>query len=294
MKHLFLSIVFCFLLVSRGYSGGFSSLKLGTHARAEAMGMAHVALVQDGSASFWNPAGLVAMPRKDIILSVHRWIQDVSSQFLGFGLGGASSGFGLHVLYTEVGGIEQRIGPSPTPLGTFSAHELVAGISYARLIGSRIRLGVTLKMLYEKIYIDEAVGFAGDVGLLWDVWEDGLRLGAVLQHLGKTNPLRDEEIPLPLTARLGFAYGLDWLGCQWILVVDGVKEDGFPFHVHGGAELGWKDRFFLRFGYMTGYDNRNMSGGLGLSWKRYRMDYSYAPIGNGLGDSHHLSVGIGW
>jgi len=258
------------------------------------MGMAFTALADDGSAGFWNPAGLASLQRKDMLLSFHRWIEDVRDEFLAFGWGGPHEGMGIHVLYTDMGEFEQRIVPSPTPMATFSAHELIFGVSYARTVFNRFDVGMTIKLLYEKIYIEEAWGVGVDLGFLWHVWSDGLRIGGVLQNLGKTNALYREDISLPLTVRLGLAYPLNIFGGQWIFVADGIKERGFPYHLHGGVEYGWRGRVFIRCGYQTGYEARDITGGIGVAWDKYRVDYSYMPLGSGLGDSHRFTVGIGW
>ena len=256
--------------------------------------MAYVALADDASGGFWNPAGLASMSGRDAVLSLHRWIDDVRSEFLAFGWETNHGGYGVHVLYTDMGELEHRLAPSPTPLATFSAHEFIMGISFGRTIHRRLSVGLTAKLLYEKIYIEEACGVAADFGFLWDVFADGLRIAGVVQNIGKTNPLQTEDIRLPFTARLGVAYPLSLLGGRWWLVLDGVKERDFPFHLHGGGEYGWRERLFLRCGYQTGYETRDFTGGLGVTWGRYRLDYSYMPLGSGLGDSHRLTVGIHW
>ena len=294
MKKIVLLICVFFLGSTDGLCDGFASLKLGSHARAEALGMAFTALSDDGSAGFWNPAGLARLRRTDVILSLHHWIEDVRSEFLGLGWGGDRSGLGIHVLYTNMGEIEHRTVPSPTPITKFSAHELIIGGSYARQIFHPFSMGMTVKMLYEKIFVEEAWGLAADVGLLYQVWEGGPMIGGVIQNMGKTNALHTENITLPLTVRLGLSHTLEFLGGGWTFVMDGVKERGFPFHLHGGLEFGWHRSVFLRLGYQSGYQTRDVTGGLGVTWGRYRLDYSYMPLGSGLGDSHHLTFGVGW
>jgi hypothetical protein len=290
MKKIILCIAF-FLIQAKAICG-FSSLKLGVDARSGGLGMAYTALSTDGSAGYWNPAGLAAISGQDLILSHLRWIQDVNSSFVGFGWSKGKSGFGCHILYTEIPGIEQRTVPSPEPLSIFSAYELAAGLSYGRQIRPNMRMGLTLKFLYEKIYIEEAVGFAGDLGLQWDVTDFGLRLGAVIQNIGKSNKLRDESIPLPLLGKIGASIPLSGLGGQWIFATDAVYEKGDIFHLFGGCEYVWRQVFSFRLGYQTGYDSRNITGGIGFVWKKYRLDYHFMPLTGGLGDSHQLSVGL--
>ena len=280
--------------ITQGFCQGFPTLKLGGGSRAGAMGMAYTALSDDGSAGFWNPAGLSFLRQRDVLLSIHRWIEDVNSEFVCFGWGNQNSGMGIHLLYTEVGGIEHRIVPSPTPLAVFSVHEVIGGISYARKVHERLSIGLTLKMLYEKIFVDEAWGIAGDLGFLWKVWDEGLRIGGVLQNVGRTGRLQEEEISLPVTGRIGMAFPVQILRGRWIFVVDGVKERGSRFHIHGGGEYGWNGVLYFRCGYQAGYEIRGVTGGVGVVWRGYRLDYSYMPLRGGLGDSHRLTVGIGW
>ncbi len=294
MKKIYFLLLILSLSATCVLGEGFQSLKMGGTARSEAMGFAYTSVVNDGSAGFWNPAGLMHIPHVDAVISVHRWIQGVRSEFASMGWAGEKNGWGVHLLYTDAGEIEQRTVPSPTPISTFSAHELIAGISYARMIRPGLSVGITGKFLYEKIYIEEAIGWAVDIGFHYTIWEKGPRVGGVLQNLGKTNPLREEAIELPMTGRLGVSYAHDFLSGTWILAVDGVKEKDFPFHVHTGIEYTWNQIVSLRCGYQTGYDTRDFTAGLGVVYGRYRLGYSYMPISLGLGDSHRFSVGIGW
>jgi hypothetical protein len=48
----------------------------------------------------------------------------------------------------------------------------------------------------------------------------------------------------------------------------------------------------LRFGYRTGWDNHNVSLGLGVNVKNFRLDYAIVPFYSELGDTHRVSLGI--
>lgn len=283
------------LIVPVSSSGsGFSSLRFGGDARSAAAGMAAVAAGNTGAAGFWNPAGLADLESWDMIVSVQRWMQDVRSEFLGVGHGNGSTGLGLHILYTTVGDMEHRTAATPEPLGLFSSHELVMGLSYARRLGKRLRLGITAKAYYEKLFLDEALGGGADIGLLYLIRENGLRLGASVQNLGKTSTLYEDDIDLPVTLRAGAALPFSGPGGQWLLLADGVQVRNLPFHLHTGIEWNWQERLYVRLGYQSGYDNRDLSGGLGIVWHRLRLDYSYTPIASGLGDSHRVAFGTSW
>jgi hypothetical protein len=295
MKKIILFGIFFLSIHSSVFGSGFPSLKLGSDAQLTGMGFAGTAVVENGAVSFWNPAGLPFIQGKKLVFSYHRWIQDVQSQFIGFGTGFSKWGFGLHLLYTEVGGIEYRIGiPTPDPLGTFSGHEMVAGVSFAYRAMRSLSVGLSMKLYYQKLFTDECTGLGGDVGVLYEIWQDGLRIGGVVQNIGKTGRLREESTELPLLVKIGFAVPVFIGEGRLLCAVDGVAEQDFPFHLHGGLEYGWQDLLYLRLGYQTGYETRWVTGGMGVRWRSTRLDYSYAPLRSGLGDAHRLSLGFEW
>ena len=65
ITRLILIITFCMIQVRTGYAnqGAASFLSIPVGARACAMGGAHVAVVNDASSVYWNPAGLGTLTR---------------------------------------------------------------------------------------------------------------------------------------------------------------------------------------------------------------------------------------
>src|SRR5437016_304734 len=57
-------------------SGAF--LKIGVGARAVGLGESFVAVANDPSAIFWNPAGLASIQRQEVALSAVQWPADVA------------------------------------------------------------------------------------------------------------------------------------------------------------------------------------------------------------------------
>jgi hypothetical protein len=295
MKKTYIFMLALYLILNNQvFGGGFASLKRGADARAGAMGMAYTALASDGSGSYWNPASLVQIDGIDVIIAHQQWLEDVNTEFFGIGRGNLKYGTGIYLLYTSVQNIEYRRVPSAIPLGTFSSHELIAGFSFSRMLNNNLSIGLSIKLLYEKIFIDEAWGVGGDLGILWWIWNNKIRVGGVLQNVGKTGKLKNEKIALPLIGKIGMAIPFKFLNGSCIFVLDGITEQDFPFRIHGGIEYSWCDLLFLRGGYQVGYDIREWTTGIGFGWGKYRIDYSYMPIYSDLGDSHHFTLGIKW
>jgi hypothetical protein len=59
-------------------------LKIGVGARSAAMGEAFAAVANDGSALFWNPAGLMQSDKNEALFSHLEWLVDVQHEFFGY------------------------------------------------------------------------------------------------------------------------------------------------------------------------------------------------------------------
>ncbi len=275
---------------------GLAFLKLGVGARANGMGEAFVAVANDAAATFWNPAGLSQLERSHFTFTHSEWIQDISSEFLAlaFPAFGGVTGFSVYV--NNVGGIERRVNPSEEPLGTIDANDVALGVSYGRSLGSSMQAGITVKYLYEKIYLESASGYAFDFGLNVQPFGSALNLAVAAQNLGSMNELLAESIDLPKTLRFGAAYSfpLAALDGAVVLAAEGVKVVENDLRGSFGAEVQLKKMLALRLGYQSGYEDRSLAGGFGLSFQRYHLDYGYTPVGSNLGDTHRFSFGLDW
>lgn len=290
-KRFFLFFIVC-ILPLKGYASGFASLKLASDARFGALGNAGVALFGDPSIGFRNPGGLVfGTPGMEV--SFAQWMKDAQSGFLAFSIPGSRTGFGFHLLYTEIGNLEYRLVPSPEPLGTFSFHEGIAGMGFAQKIFPWLSLGVNAKLFYEKIFVDEALGWGLDFGgeiPIFSTWTWGM----VLQNVGKTAKLANASISLPLTFRTGTAFSFFTPWVNGLLLADVVKEEDSQWHFHFGMEFEkWKNVYF-RVGYQSGYALYGMTTGIGIQWKKYRMDYAYIPMKSGFGNHSRISMNLGF
>lgn len=273
------------------WESGLAVLQIGTGSRAVAMGEAFTAVGGDASAPFTNPAGAAALERRQAHFSHNDWIEDISHDAAAVLFTGERLNYGLHAIVLSVPGIEQRDGPTAEPSSTFSAHDVVLGLTLARNVGAGLALGLNLRYLNEKIYIESVSGFSLDLGLQYRTPVAGLAAGVLVQHLGATDELVTEKITLPRTLRAGFSYALP-LGREsgpWLVNAEVVSVRGQKSHLHTGIEMRPLEMLALRAGYMTGYAMRDLSAGFGLSLGRGAFDYAYVPFQEELGAAHRLS-----
>lgn len=272
---------------------GLTFLKLGQGARAVGMGGAFSTVADDASATYWNPAGCALVGGTEVLLSQSRWFEDVTFENIAIVRSTSDEGFGLSFTALHTGEMELRDNEG-TYLGHFRFFDFAVQGSYARKIGDRLTGGVSAKVLYEKIDLETATGFAADVGAVVELPVKGLKLGACVQHFGTKMKFIDESFDLPLTLRAGVAYRLNvpFLSDESLAAFEVQRPREDDVKTHFGFEVGVAEKLALRFGYRTGYDNQNVSIGMGVPVDRYRLDYAYVPFYSDLGDTHRISFGI--
>jgi hypothetical protein len=300
-------------LFAQAGNTGLSFLKNGVGARNAAMGETGAASALEGASLYYNPAGIGDETTPSIFLSHSQSYQDLSAQYLGIVLPGKGWAFGAHVGVSSVSGIEIRTVPGVSE-GTFSAKDFSLGLTASVAITDAIDIGVTGKLLYEKIYVDDATGYALDLGLRVQPFRDGelksLRLGASLANLGSMSEFRTETPVLPVLLRAGAAYTRDLpsMRSAVTLAVDAVKvtnsaadananqtgvaQTGENMHLHAGLEGTYDNMISLRAGYQSGYDFKGFTAGLGFAYSVLRFDYALLPHTNNFGTGHLFSFSI--
>lgn len=269
---------------------GLAFLKLGVGARALAMGEAYSSVSDDGTAVIYNPARLISGNNNNVTIMYNSAMKDLTNNFIGAKFKFNKFGIGVGLFKTNIEGIEIRTIPG-APIDKFDAQNLSLNVSMCYELYSNLSFGVTSKMLYEKIYIDEASGYAFDLGTNYS--KDNLSLSFVLSNLGSMNELKSESTKLPTAIRLGGAYTFTKNNMNFILALEGFKVlDGGKLHVNSGAEVCYKDIIFLRAGYQTAYDNKGFTTGIGFKYKGITMDYAFIPYSDSFGTSNTLSLGF--
>ena len=271
---------------------GMAFLKVGVGAHAGGMGEAYAAVAGDATATYWNPAGLMNARKNNLVMMYNNWIASVNSQFGAVQFRGKKSSWGLHIYSMSVDDIPVRDIPTTEPLEFTGANYLSIGVSYARRLSQRLDGGLTVKYLFEKIFVYSAGGYAIDLGARYRLNGEKIVLGASVQHLGKMSELDQTATELPALARVGVAYRMPPFSKSFgvLLAADVVKPFDESTRLHFGLESTVLRQIKIRAGYMNGYDNRSVTLGVGIRKSAFGIDYSYVPFENDLGDSQRLSI----
>jgi hypothetical protein len=300
------------------YAGEFMAIGVG--ARALGLGSAHVALVDDATAGYWNPAALARINYPEgIIMHDERFGSLINYDFAGVAIPyGADMSLGLSVLRLGVDGIPDTrnawidgnnngIFDSADRLdydkiSYFNATDWAFYFTYAKRSSPELMYGANVKIIRRDLADESAMGIGFDVGALYSPTKD-LSLGINAQDITTTlvawSTGRNELISP--TLKIGAAYGIDALGGRFTPVVDldvrfenrryaSIAHLGpVSFDPHAGLEFNYKKTLALRVGYN---DVKQLTLGAGLHLRMLDVDYSFAKFAadETLGNTHRISL----
>ena len=282
---------------SSGNTGthGAQFLKLGVGGRAIAMGDAFVGLANDGSAIYWNPAGLAGINRIELSFMHLFWLGDISYEYFAhvqpFGKWGV---FGWSIAYLHMDKLEGR-NHQGEPIPDFTSSDMAITFSHGHKITDNLLFGVSIKYINEKIEDQNAYAFAFDLGGLYETLLEGLFLGGTVQNWGEDITFVNEPCKLPMVFKAGASYGYTLAGNPMNFVMDIYFPSDNKTSLHLGTECIFKNVLAGRIGYKNGSDLGTASGlsfGLGFEATKtitYRIDYGFVPQGV-LGNTHTISL----
>lgn len=198
-------------------------LMISPGARAAGMGEAFVALADDATAVFWNPAGLAFQQGKELSLMHANWLPQFGSDlFYEFGaykhhLEGIGT-VGLNVTFLNLGKQIITDESGPEPLGEFSSYEMAFSATYGTKIMENWGVGLGLRYIRSNLSSvgagaekgdGRANAFAFDLATLYKVpFLPALSFGANLSNMGPKITYIDaaQADPLPTNLKVGLAY----------------------------------------------------------------------------------------
>ncbi len=160
-------------------------LKIGVGSRAEGMGGAYTAQVEDPSALYWNPAGIAHLTSPQVQFSYFNWVADIKHSYLAAVFpAGRIGNFGLSLVYFDMGEMTKTTEYSTGGEGTFTASDFAIGVGYGTKISDRFAVGIQAKIIKETISFSSATAFAIDAGSQYITNFYGLRIGMAVTNFG--------------------------------------------------------------------------------------------------------------
>jgi len=312
-------------------TAGAQFLKIGAGARAEGMGEAFTAVVDDATAMYWNPAGLAAAKKQEITFTHNQWLGEINHEFIGYCLPmGANGTLGLNLTVLNVGEMPvTTVELSGDPNGEFfTCVDWAFAIGYGRNLTDKVAFGATAKVIQQRIWDMKASAFAMDLGVSAKTGFKSLRIAATLLNFGTdiqysggqlveeadyhdygTGPQQAQTIelatsssPLPLSYRMGAVYDfIDNPTHKLTAAFDYVHPNDGSEKQNMGMEYGFNKMLFVRAGMRIDIDARDDNNaysptvGLGVNYGfgmlKTKIDYAYADYGP-LSTVHRIALAL--
>lgn len=276
-----------------------SDLMIGLGTRATAMGSMGVAITNDLSSLYWNPAGLTRLQGTEVEFLHNSWMLDTGRETLLFGLPVTQTGrLAAGISYLGLGTIEQTKmagdGTIELTSNTLALWSLGAQVGWGMQLTPSLTAGGTVKFNMQELGVTQAMAVAADVGAQYRINKNVI-FGLALKNLGPGV----NGFSLPMEAVAGAAY--QWhlssqhqltLGLDGEIPIMAVSQT----LLHTGVEYAFANIVAVRMGYQLSNLNdlgglSGLSAGLGLTLGAWRLGYTFAPFGD-LGSSHRLSLGL--
>jgi len=281
-----LTVFLCVFIPLSGlaaHSGAF--LRIGVGARALGMGGAFVALADDPTALYWNPAGLVSLESGELAsMYTNQFGLGAHFSFLAFGQPwNEQSGWAIGILNLSLGqipitGLDENGRPIVT--GYMGYSDTALFLAYAQSL-FRSSIGVTIKGIHQTLGEENGLGLGIDFGAMTPFIKP-FSLGMVLRT-AFVNWSTGEKAFLPVQLILGTAYRPF---PNVTLALDTGLQTGRRIEFHVGVEY----RLFSPVAIRFGLDRGHLTVGAGIAMTNIRIDY--ALMFHSLGLSHRFSFGI--
>lgn len=297
----------------------FQSLKIGVGARGVGMGESFVAVVNDVSALYWNPAGLVQSADNEVMASHTEYVADIKHDFVGVAYHLTSSdvvGAAVSSLHMK----DMEITTETQPFGTgryFSFGDVALGLTYARKMTDQFSFGATLRYVEETLDVLKMRSVMVDLGTYYRTGLGSARFAVVITNFGSdvapTGTVADfsgkptsafQTFSLPTLFKLGLAFEpIEDDQNRLTTSIQLNHPNDNAEHLRFGAEYAWQNTLFLRAGFkrtigqkLIGEDatsEESFAAGAGvrvpLLTTVVAADYAFVQF-NRLGAVHRFSI----
>ncbi|NUO80042.1 PorV/PorQ family protein [candidate division KSB1 bacterium] len=273
-------------------------LKIGVGGRAVGMGEAFVAVANDASALYWNPAGLAQMTSSELIFSHVNWPVDVRHEFLGYVHRFGANALGVSVTALHTDDLEETTEFQPLGTGNYVPFgDIAVGVSFARQMTDRFSFGVTLKYMDETLAELHARNVFVDFGTYYRTGFGSSRFAVAVTNFGTnvapsgtvtyrdgTTTDRFQDFSPPTIFRVGFATEvIDNEAHKMTAALQLNHPNDNAENVSAGAEYWWHKTLALRSGYRLNADEQSFTFGAGVAVPLARfhlnLDFAYSDFG---------------
>ena len=211
-------------------------LKISAGSRGLAMGNANVAIANDLSSGFWNPAGLAHLKGIQVYFENNGWLAGTDYNFVSFGFEWPRVGvFSLSLTMLTTPDDLVRTVENPSGTGEkFNSQDMSIGLSIGKKLTDDLSLGATIKNIRQRIWHSTGQTVGVDIGVQYNTPIRNLILGASIANFGNDISLTGRDMNLSVDPDPTNQGNIEFVNAQY-------ETDAFPlpllFRVGPGGYL---------------------------------------------------------
>jgi len=300
-------------------------LGIAPSARTAAMGDAGVALYEGIQSVYYNSGALGALEESALQFTYGSWYAGITYDYAA----GAIPVRKLGILFASVtalnsGDIAVRTVSQPDGTGEdYTVSDVAIGLGYGRQITSKFGAGIQFNWINETIWHSSVNYLSFNLGTVYRLAENGLKIGASLTNLGTEAGYSGRDLaiqydadpgsygdnsalpaeqytgnfPLPILFRVGVAYPIEFSPwSQLMLLAEADHPSDNSESLSAGVEWTWHRLLSFRAGYPNMFQEDSELGPtlgiglqLGLGESRLHFDYAWGEH-TYLEETHRMTV----
>jgi hypothetical protein len=323
---LIFSLDFSFTQSKTGTTVG-QFLLIEPDARIAAMGNAGVTSYENANSAYYNPGALGRLENSEVVFSHSLWLADIAyDYFLGAIKISSDKSLLLSITSLNSGDIDVRTVEQPQGTGEkYNVSDIAISLGYGQMVSDKFSLGLRISYVQEMIWHSSLSTFGFDLGTIYRLSPDGLRIGASISNFGLSakysgrdlrikydlDPAKfgdngslpgevyTDDYYLPVMFRVGLSYPIIInSNNRFHLAVDAFHPSDNNESVSFGAEYTFMDIFSIRAGYQNAFLKDSEVGltlGSGIQYSilnfNLHFDYAWTKFGR-LGNTQRFTLGF--
>ncbi|MGA2623777.1 MAG: PorV/PorQ family protein [Bacteroidota bacterium] len=284
-------------------------------ARIAGMGNAGVSLHDETQTAYYNPGAIGHFDTYGVQFTHSLWLASIAYDYAAVSIPLQEWG-NLYVSGTALNSGEIDVRTVDQPLGTgerYSVNDVALGLGYGRKVSDRFSVGVELNYIQETIWHSSLNAFALNVGTIYEISPDGLRIGASISNFGTEGQFSGKDLritydpnpsmngsnsalpgevytdtySLPVLFRVGVSYPVKIdNNNQLIVAANAYHPNENTESISLGGEWAFMKTFMIRAGYQNLFEQDSETGltlGTGLLYDMggsdLHLDYGWADYG---------------
>lgn len=286
-------------------------LTIGASTKQLALGEATTAIPIDGLNALVNPATISGIPTNMLSANYTVWgVSDTKISSFSTVLKEGKHSLSFSLLSNATGNIETRTTPS-TDYSSANVDYMAISTAYAYDF-SYLSLGVSASYVNEQYVINNASGYALGFGAYSSLFNNKIRLGASVNHVGEMSKLNARASKLPSQARAGLdadVFSVSIPGdfsfpvmlsttvdyTYYLQTLDLSTSDNNQIlnkqSLAVGLRLFAADLISVNAGYrFLNKSNRSWSTGIGIYTGDFKFDFAFIPFDTGFNTAYSIGI----